>query len=95
MGIGERADAHFFNPLSGGTTVSNIQKKSIRRAAFGLAAFALLIPVTVSTSQGIEGNEACANGTCCREMLSICSADGTSTTHYYQAADGICAPVRE
>ena len=71
------------------------QKKSIRRVALAVAALGLLIPVTVSPGQGIEGNEACANGSCCREMLSVClNPDGSSTTHYYQDADGVCAPVR-
>ena len=70
------------------------QKKIIRRVTFAVATIGLLVPVTVSPGQGIEGNEACASGTCCREMLSVCLIDGNSTTHYYQAADGVCAPVR-
>lgn len=70
------------------------QKKSIRRIALGFAALGLLIPVTVSPSQGIQGNEACADGSCCREMMSVClNDDGTSTTHYYKDSDGICAPL--
>lgn len=74
--------------------MNDTQKSFARRLSLVIGALALLIPVTVSPSQGIEGNEACANGTCCREMLSVCSADGSSTTHYYNSIDGVCTAVR-
>lgn len=66
------------------------QKKVIRRITMLLAAVGLLMPVTVSPGQGIEGNEACANGSCCREMMSVCYADGSSTMHHYSSGDGVC-----
>ncbi|HUG40567.1 MAG TPA: hypothetical protein VMM12_08785 [Longimicrobiales bacterium] len=70
--------------------MTDVQKKLIRRTTMAIAAIGLLIPVTVSPTQGIQGNEACADGSCCREMLSVCLKDGTSTTHYYQSSDGVC-----
>lgn len=71
--------------------MANPQKKLIRRVTLGFGILGLLVPVTVSPSQGIEGNEACASGTCCRELMSVCSKDGSSTTHYYQDLDGACS----
>lgn len=65
------------------------QKKLIRRITITLAAVGLFIPVTVSPGQGIEGNEACAGSSCCREMGSVCLGDGTSTSHYYACGDEI------
>lgn len=74
--------------------MSSPRKNLIRGLAFACAAVGLFIPVTVSPSQGIQGNEACANGSCCRELLSVCSKDGQSTTHYYQSPDGVCTAIR-
>lgn len=70
--------------------MTDAQKKLVRRTTMALATIGLLIPVTVSPNQGIQGNEACADGTCCREMLSVCMSDGTSTSHYYKDTDGVC-----
>lgn len=66
------------------------QKKVIRSIALVIASIGLFVPVTVSPSQGIQGNEACADGKCCREMNSVCLQDGTSTIHHYQT-DGSCS----
>lgn len=68
----------------------NGAKKLIRRVTFTVAALALLIPVTVSPGQGIDGNEACAGPTCCRELLSLCSMDGKTTIDHYKDGDGKC-----
>lgn len=68
------------------------QSRIIRRAAMTIAALGLLIPVTVSPGQGVEANEACADGACCREMMSLCpNPDGTYMNHYYSDLDGNCA----
>ena len=58
------------------------QKTIIRRTSFAFGAIALLLPVTVSPSQGIEGNEACAGATCCRELNSVCDAGDPILNHY-------------
>lgn len=70
------------------------QQKFARLSAGVALVIGLLIPVTVSPGQGIEGNEACANGACCRELLSVCSKDGSSMSHYYQSSDGVCTQIR-
>lgn len=70
--------------------MTTIQKKLIRRVTMAAAVVGLLVPVTVSPNQGIDANDACANGTCCRELLSACNIDGNTTTHHYQDADGVC-----
>ena len=69
------------------------QKKFARVSAGVLATLALLAPVTVSQSQGIDGNEACANGSCCRELNSICQVNGEQTMHHYLAT-GPCTAKR-
>lgn len=61
------------------------QKTFARVSAGILAVAALLAPVTVSPSQGISGNEACADGSCCRELNSVCSRDGNTSLHHYQS----------
>lgn len=75
--------------------MTTLQRKLIRSCAVAFGVIALMIPVTVSPNQGIDANDACANGQCCRELMSVCSSDGTSTTHYYQSATGVCAPTRD
>ena len=69
------------------------QKKLIRRTTLALATVGLLIPVTVSPSQSVDINDACANGSCCRELNSVCLKDGTSNLHHYQAT-GACTTKR-
>ena len=61
------------------------QKKLIRRVAFAVAVIGVMIPVTVSPNQGLDANDACADGSCCRELMSVCNNDGSSTTHYYNS----------
>lgn len=73
--------------------MTNPQKKLVRVAAMAATAVALLIPVTVSPGQGIEGNEACADGACCRELMSVCVKDGQASNHYYEPASGVCTSV--
>ena len=70
--------------------MTTFQKKLIRRTTMAAAVVGLLVPVTVSPGQGIDANDACADGSCCREMLSVCVVDGKGTTHYYQSATGTC-----
>jgi hypothetical protein len=69
------------------------QKKLIRRITLAIATVGLLVPVTVSPGQGIERNDACADGSCCRELNSVCLKDGSSTMHYYQS-DGACGETK-
>lgn len=71
------------------------QKKLARRTAMAAAVVGLLIPVSVSPNQGLDANDACANGTCCRELLSACTADGSTKTHYYQSSNGSCGTAEE
>ena len=70
--------------------MTTFQKKLIRRATMAGTVVALLVPVSVSPNQGLSGNEACANGNCCREMMSACIIDGSTTTHHYQSSNGTC-----
>ena len=64
-------------------------RKTIRRITLVAAAVGLLVPVTVSQSQGIEGNEACASGNCCRELNSVCMKPDGNALHHYPS-DGSC-----
>lgn len=74
--------------------MSTSPKKRIRSIAFGIAATAcLLVPVTVSPGQGLEPNNACADGTCCRELNSVCSGEGETMLHHYQTLGG-CTNLR-
>ena len=66
------------------------QKKLARLTAMAAAVVGLLIPVSVSPNQGLDANDACANGTCCRELMSACTVNGSTTTHYYQSSNGTC-----
>ena len=70
------------------------QKKLARRTAMAAAIVGLLIPVTVSPNQGLDANDACANGTCCRELMSACTSNGSTTTHYYQSSNGLCGETK-
>lgn len=70
--------------------MTTFQKKLIRRATMAAAVVGLLVPVSVSPNQGIDANDACASGTCCREMMSACIIDGQTTTHHYQSSNGTC-----
>lgn len=71
------------------------QKKLIRRITFGIAAVGLLVPVTVSPSQGVEANEACGDDAkCCQELMSMCGGETDPMLHFYWDADGKCN-VRE
>ena len=74
--------------------MTTIQKKLVRRVTMAAAVVGLLVPVTVSPSQGIDANDACAGGSCCRELMSACTVNGSTTTHHYQDADGICSAER-
>lgn len=60
-----------------------VQKTRIRIAAFAVAAGALLVPVTLTSDSAVEVNEACADGSCCMELNSICDSDGDLVLHYY------------
>lgn len=65
----------------------------VRRFVISLGATAaLLIPISVSQTQGVsvDVNDACANGACCREFNSVCQGSDGARQHYYEDADSRC-----
>lgn len=60
-----------------------------RLIAVAIAA-ALIIPVTFSSSEGMQTSELCASGNCCAEVNSFCTANGKTAINYYSSISGVC-----
>lgn len=57
-----------------------------------LPAFTLAMAPLTFDGKTVQVAEVCADGTCCRELLSICNIGGGDNHDYYKkACDGSCS----
>lgn len=71
--------------------MTKAQKTRVRLVALTFGLVGLLVPVTLSSGEGVEANDACAGGSCCREAGSVCDQDGEILMNYYPSAS--CKPT--
>jgi hypothetical protein len=65
------------------------RKRALARRLVGLSLLVLAATAISSTSYTVK--DACADGTCCWEVTSICNIGGTDQYSYYKkACDGSC-----
>lgn len=55
-----------------------------------LTAVLMVVPVSFSTEHGVVLTEACADGTCCAEMGSICVINDIVNPNGYYKGTGSC-----
>ncbi len=71
--------------------MTKTQKTRVRLAALALGLAGLLVPAALSPGDAIEANDACAAGSCCREVGSVCEVGEETQMHYYPA--DACKPI--
>ncbi|MDX1674760.1 MAG: hypothetical protein R3314_08205 [Longimicrobiales bacterium] len=67
--------------------MTRVQKLRIRIIAGIAGATILLLPITLGPDTGVRPNDACADGSCCIEIGSVCESGGDVLLNYYASLE--------